>query len=179
MHTEPVKRPHLVLVGMMGAGKTSLARRAARRLGRRPVDLDHEIERVAGRSIPEVFADEGEPGFRDRETAALRVVLAGDEPLVVATGGGAVVRPENRSIMRERGLVVWLRARPETLAARVGDGAGRPLLAGDPRTALERIATDRAPHYAAAAHEVLDVDDLPFDVLTDRLLAAAGLEVAP
>jgi 5-deoxy-5-amino-3-dehydroquinate synthase len=165
-------RPHVVLVGMMGAGKSSVARRVARHLGWRHVDVDTEVERSAGCTIASLFASEGEAAFRDREAATLRTLLASTEPLVIATGGGSVLRPENRQAMRDRARVVWLRARPDTLAARVGDGASRPLLAGDPLGSLTRIAAERAGAYEAAAHHVVDVDDVPFTLVTERVVQA-------
>ena len=156
---------------MMGAGKTSAGRRVAKRLHRRHVDLDSAIERAAGHSIPEIFAAVGEQGFRDREHDVLVELLAGDEPLVLSTGGGAVLREENRRAMRERGTVVWLRAAPQTLLTRVGNGTGRPLLAGDPIGNLTRLAAERADAYGAAAHHVVDVDRLPFEAITNRIVA--------
>jgi shikimate kinase len=171
-------RPHLVLVGMMGCGKSSVGRRVARALGRPFVDLDTAIERTARCRIPELFEREGEAGFRERESAELTAVLATPEPAVVATGGGAVLRAENRDAMRRRAVVVWLRARPDTLLARVGDGTGRPLLAGDPLGNLTRLAAERAGAYRDAAHEIIDVDGLPFDVITARVQRVAGVEVA-
>jgi shikimate kinase len=171
-------QPHLVLVGMMGAGKSSVGRRIARRTGRRCIDLDQQIEQAAGRTIPEIFAAEGEAAFRALETATLRTVLGADEPAVVAVGGGAVLPSENRRLMRDRAFVVWLRATPETLLERVGDGRGRPLLADDPGEVITRLVTERADAYLDAAHEIVDVDRLPFDTITERVLAAAGLEVA-
>jgi shikimate kinase len=162
-----------VLVGMPGSGKSSIARRVARRTGRRHVDVDAEIERTANRSIPEIFASDGETGFRALEGEVLATILAGDTSLVVATGGGAVLRPENRAAMRERGVVIWLRATPETLLSRVGDGTSRPLLAGDPLGNLTRLAAERSDAYAAAAHVAVDVDRMPFDKATDEVLAAA------
>jgi shikimate kinase len=164
-----------VLIGMPGSGKSSIARRIARKTGRRAVDVDAEIERAAGRPIPEIFATEGEDGFRARESQVLASLLAGDEPLVVATGGGAVLREDNRAAMRARGTVVWLRATPATLAERVGDGHTRPLLAGDPVGNLTRLLGERAEAYAAAAHAIVDVDRMPFDKVTDRVMAAASL----
>jgi shikimate kinase len=161
--------PHLVLVGLMGAGKTSVGRRLAKKLGLRHVDLDHAVERAAGCTIPELFAAHGEAAFRDREHDLLVELLAGEQPFVLSTGGGAVLRDDNRAAMRARATVVWLRARPDTLLARVGDGSGRPLLAGDPLGNLTRLAAERAPAYEAAAHVVIDVDGLPFDVITDRV----------
>ncbi|MSY71779.1 MAG: shikimate kinase, partial [Actinobacteria bacterium] len=173
-------RPHLVLVGMMGAGKTSGGRRVAKRLHRRHVDLDAAIERTFGRKIPEIFAAEGEPGFRDREHDVLVDLLRGDEPLVVSTGGGAVLREDNRASMRERGTVVWLRAAPQTLLSRVGDGSGRPLLAGDPLGNLTRLAAARADAYRAAAHHIVDVDHMSFDAITTGLAAlVAGPDPLP
>jgi len=158
---------------MPGSGKSSVARRVARASGRRPVDVDAEIEREAGRPIPEIFATDGEAGFRDLETQVLRAVLESDEPAVIATGGGAVLRAENRAAMRSHGVVVWLRATPETLLARVGDGSSRPLLAGDPLGNLARLAAERGDAYADAAHQVVDVDRLRFDEITRRVQAAA------
>ena len=163
------RAPHLVLVGMMGAGKSSIARRVAKRTGRRHVDLDVAVERAAGASVADIFATEGESAFRDREHATLVDLLAGEEPLVLSTGGGAVLRDDNRAAMRARGTVVWLRASPTTLLARVGDGRGRPLLAGDPLGNLTRLAAERADAYAAAAHETIDVDRVSFDTVTERV----------
>lgn len=164
---------------MMGAGKSSVGRRVARRTGRRCIDLDQQIEQAAGCTIPQIFAADGEAGFRALETATLRTVLSADEPAVVAVGGGAVLPAVNRDLMRERACVVWLRATPETLLERVGDGRGRPLLAEDPAGVITRLVAERADAYHAAAHEIVDVDRLPFDTITERVLAAAGLEVAP
>jgi shikimate kinase len=161
--------PHLVLVGMMGAGKTSIGRRVGKRLGRRHVDLDVAIERAAAMRVTEIFAAEGEAGFRDREHIVLVHTLADDEPLVISTGGGAVLRADNRAVMRDRSVVVWLRATPSTLLTRVGDGSGRPMLAGDPLGQLTRLVAERASEYAAAAHHIVDVDRLSFDRVTDRV----------
>lgn len=166
----------------MGAGKTSVGKRAAKRLGRRHVDLDHAVERSAGATIPELFAAEGEEGFRRREHDELVARLASEEPLVLSTGGGAVLREDNRAAMRAGGFVVWLRATPATLLARVGDGSGRPLLAGDPLGNLTRLAEERSGAYEAAAHAVIDVDRRSFDAVTDavvQLVQAAGAGESP
>lgn len=163
----------------MGAGKTSVGRRAAKRLGRRHVDLDTAVERRAGATVPELFAREGEDGFRRREHDELVAQLAGEEPIVLSTGGGAVLREDNRAAMRARGLVVWLRATPATLLTRVGDGSGRPLLAGDPLGNLTRLAEARAGAYEAAAHVIIDVDRKPFDAVTEAVVALAPGTSAP
>ena len=158
---EPGARRHLVLVGMMGAGKTTVGRRAAQRLGWRFVDADAAIERRAGCTVREVFARDGEPAFRDLESAVLADLLAAEEPAVIACGGGAVLREANREAARARAEVVWLRARPETLATRLARQAGtRPLLDGDLPAKVARLVAERRPAYAAAAHHVIDVDEL-------------------
>ncbi|HUP75338.1 MAG TPA: shikimate kinase [Acidimicrobiales bacterium] len=165
-------QPHLVLIGMMGAGKTSVGRRLARRLGWRHVDADKRIERTTGRTIAEIFAEDGEAGFRAIEHDVLETLLRLPGRTVVSTGGGAVLSPDNCALMRERGSVVWLRARPETLLARVGGGSGRPLLGDDPEAALRRIVVERQSAYTSAAHFVVDVDGCTADQVADAVLAA-------
>lgn len=172
---------HLVLVGMMGAGKSHVAQRCASRLGRDCVDTDDLVVALAGATIPEVFAAEGEEGFREWERRAVADAAAAPVPLVIACGGGAVLDAANRAALRACGTVVWLRARPETLALRVGDGSDRPLLwaepiRADPLAALRRLAVVRDAAYAAAAHSVVDTDDLDLDDVTSAVLAAARLE---
>jgi shikimate kinase len=168
----------ILLVGMMGAGKTTTGRLVADKLGWGYVDSDVEVERTTGLTVPQLFARDGETAFRDAETDALRRACAMVEPVVVAVAGGAVLRSENRALLRASGRVVWLRARPETLAARVGDGAGRPLLDGDAAAALTRLESVRRPHYAEVADETIDVDDLdPVEVaalIVDRASSAGG-----
>jgi len=157
---------------MMGAGKTSVGRRIARQLGWRHVDADKRIERTTGRSIPDIFAHDGEERFRAIEHEVLETLLRVPGRTVVSTGGGAVLSPANCALMRERGIVVWLRAAPETLLARVGRGNGRPLLADDPAAALRRIAAERQSAYTDAAHVIVDVDGCTADQVADAVLAA-------
>jgi shikimate kinase len=168
----------LLLVGMMGAGKSTAGRLAAKRLGWAWVDLDAEIVRVGGASVPELFARHGEAHFRQEESRVLGTVLDRDQPVVISVGGGVVLDPVNRATLRGAGTVVWLRARPETLMARVHDGAGRPLLVGDTpqerADTLRRIEAERRPLYAEVADEVIDVDRLRTDKVADRLLAVVG-----
>jgi shikimate kinase len=169
--TGSAPRRHLVLVGLMGAGKTTVGERCADRLGRPLVDTDEVVAATAGQTVAEVFATEGERGFRARERVAVADACAAPEPLVIACGGGAVLDPDNRAAMRAAGVVVWLRASPLELAARVGDGAGRPLLAaGATPEALERLAAVRAPAYDAAAHVAVDTDGLDPDTVAGRVL---------
>lgn len=158
--------PTLWLVGMMGAGKTTVGRLVAERLGRPFVDLDDEVAAQAGRSLPEIFAAEGESGFRVRETRALQEV-AGRE-VVAACGGGVVIAPENVARLRSSGLVLWLDAGPAELVRRVGTGAGRPLLErpGD----LDRLAAERAGLYAGAAHHRIDTTGCAPAAVTEKVV---------
>lgn len=143
--------PNLVLIGPMGAGKSVIGRRLAERYGIDFVDLDREIEVRAGHGIPELFATEGEAGFRRRERETLAEVMAGADR-VIATGGGAVLDAGNRARLRERGFVVLLTLDVEQQLARLAQDHSRPLLAVDDRAAvLTRLAAERAPLYAETA----------------------------
>jgi chorismate synthase len=166
---EPPER--ILLVGMMGAGKSTVGQLLARRLGWAYLDSDRQVEAVTGHTVPEIFAAQGEPAFRALETAVLQEAVGGPDPVVVSVAGGAVLDPANRALIRRSGTVVWLRARPDTLAARVGDGAGRPLLDPDPATAVRALEAVRRPYYAEVADVVVDVDELSADQVADRVLA--------
>lgn len=177
-------RRHVALVGMMGAGKTTVGRELAGRLGRPFVDLDDVVAAGAGCSVSEVFAREGEAGFRARERAALAEVCAAAVPQVIACGGGAVLDPANRALLASCARVVWLRARSDALAARVADGADRPLLAGTSGAAararrLADLAAEREAAYAAVADDVVDTDGRSADeVAGDLARRVAGGEPA-
>ncbi len=170
--------PHLVLVGMMGAGKTTVGRRVATLLGRPLLDSDQMIEARTGRTVREIFEAEGEPAFRALETAALVDALAEPEPLVIAAAGGVLLREENRDALRRSfAKVVWLRADPAVLADRATRGQHRPLLDGDPVAAMQRLLPEREPLYRAAADLVVDTDRLDPDTVATRIVeqAVAGL----
>ena len=141
---------NLYLVGMMGAGKSAVGRPLAEALGYRFVDADSAIEQVAGRPIAEIFASDGEAGFRSLETAVLSQI-AGWHSLVVATGGGVVTRPENWGHMRQ-GVVIWLDAAPELLLSRLqADPTPRPLLqVDDPAARVAALLQERLPLYGQA-----------------------------
>ena len=166
----------IVLVGMMGAGKTTVGHQVADRLGWPLVDTDEVVAARTGATPAQLFGERGEAAFRAEESAALdevlRSVRTGAGPVVVATGGGVVVAEANRQALAA--AVVWLRAAPGTLAARVGTGEGRPLLAGSPSAALTTLAAERAGLYEAVATAVVDVDDLAAEQAADRVLAAAS-----
>ena len=146
----------LYLVGMMGAGKTTVGRLLARKLKLRFLDSDEEIERRCGVKVPLIFEIEGEAGFRARESQVL-MELTRLEDVVLATGGGAVLAEENRRLLAAEGTVVYLRARPEDLYERVRHDRNRPLLAtGDPLARLRELYAERDPLYRQVADIVVD-----------------------
>jgi shikimate kinase len=164
----------LVLVGMMGAGKTTVGRELAARLGWRFCDSDEMIEAATGSTVAQIFAERGEDAFRSEESRVLAEALAGGGRAVVSAAGGAVLDPANRELLATADGVVWLRAAPATLAARVGSGAGRPLLEDDPAAVLARLDAVRRPYYGEVADVVVDVDDLEPSMVVDRILAATA-----
>ena len=150
---------HVALVGLMGSGKTTVGRRAAKLLGRPFVDADEAFIPRYGRTVGEVFAEDGESGFRRLEAELLTEVLDVTTPLVLACGGGVVTTEGNRRRLSQPDVhVVWLRADPAFLASRTQAKADRPLLAGDDtRAVLERLHAEREHWYAEVADDVLEV----------------------
>ena len=164
----------LVLVGLMGAGKTTIGRRLAQRLHLPFVDADHEIEEAAGMSVSDIFARFGEPYFRDGERRVIARLIDG-RPKVIATGGGAFVNDETRSLILDQAVAIWLEAEPAVLAERVRRRDTRPLLRGrDPEQALTELAEIRNPYYAMAPIRVLSVA-APHDATVNAILEAIGL----
>ncbi|MEE2691370.1 MAG: shikimate kinase [Pseudomonadota bacterium] len=144
-----VDRP-VVLVGMMGVGKTTVGRRLAPALGLAFFDADAEIEKAAGMSVSDLFAEHGEASFRQGEAKVIARLLDGP-PIVLATGGGAVLDAGTRALIRERALSIWIRAELDVIHKRAARRGGRPLLkTGDPRATLERLLEARKPLYAEA-----------------------------
>jgi shikimate kinase len=151
-------RGNLFLVGLMGAGKTTLGRQLARRLDKPFVDADHELEARLGVPIPTIFELEGEAGFRDREEAVIDE-LSRRCDIVLATGGGAVTREQSRTRLRENGTVLYLHAEPETLWQRLRNSRHRPMLnAADPRNRLFELYQLRDPLYREVADHVIESD---------------------
>jgi len=148
-----------VLIGLMGSGKSSIGRRLARRLKLKLIDLDDYIVKQAGMTIPEIFATEGEEAFREMESAALRAVLG--KKAVIASGGGIVMREENRALLHAHPPVIWLKASPEFLAERIDGDRNRPLIAaGDTLARLQQLADIRYPLYAQCADFTLPRADM-------------------
>jgi shikimate kinase len=164
---------HLVLVGLIGAGKTTVGALCAQRLGRDFLDTDHIVEALAACTVSEIFAETGEAGFRTLERQAISDACAAPSPSVIACGGGAVLDPDNRSALHAAGTVVWLRAAARSLADRVGVAASRPLLAdGDREATLARLAALREPAYEAVADVAIDTDGKDADAVADAVIAA-------
>ena len=148
----------IILVGMMGAGKTTVGRALADRLGWTHCDSDAQVVAETGRSVPELFAEQGEAAFRAEESRVLAEALSHPGPAVVSAAGGVVLSPDNRALLARSGTVVWLRADPQLLIRRVGSGQGRPLLDPDPAVALAELYRVRRPLYESVAQITLDVD---------------------
>jgi len=160
---------NIFLIGPMGSGKTTLGRRVAPQLGLEFIDLDEELERRCGVEVAVIFDIEGERGFRERESRLLAEIAEGRGQLV-ATGGGSVLEPPNRDILRTRGTVVWLNATVEQQIRRLERDKRRPLLAApDRRRRLTAMAEQRNPVYASLADVVFESSNLPLPRMADAL----------
>lgn len=163
----------IVMVGMMGAGKSSIGRRLASRLGLPFSDADTEIEQAANATIPEIFESHGEVYFRDGERRVIQRLLDGP-PKVLATGGGAFINRETRDAIRAKAISIWLKADRDLLLARVKRRGNRPLLKdGDPAVIIEKLIAERYPVYAEADIHIQS-RDVAHDVVIDDILAALG-----
>ncbi|MGE5537653.1 MAG: shikimate kinase [Gemmatimonas sp.] len=161
----------VVLVGLMGAGKSAVGRLLAERIGLPFVDADREIEAAAGLTISEIFEKHGEPFFRDREEKVMARLLSGP-PQVIAAGGGAFMSASTRARIRESAVSIWLKADVDLLVRRTAKRSHRPLLTGeDPRAVLERLATVREPIYATADITV-ETSDEPADAVAQKVATA-------
>ena len=161
----------ILLVGMMGAGKTTVGRALARRLGRPFVDNDHLVRELTGRAPEAIDAESGEEALHAVEVDAFRTAVARPDPAVIAVASAVVDRVEERARLRDAGFVVWLRARPAVLRDRIGSGAGRREDATD-LSWLAARAAERAPVYAGVADLVVDVDSVGVDAVVERILSA-------
>ena len=167
----PVLPKTIVLIGMMGAGKSTIGRQVADRLGVAFRDADREIELAAGRTIQEIFAEFGEEHFRSGERRVIARLLE-DDPFVLATGGGAFMDAETRAVIKERAISVWLRAEFDVLWARVSKRSHRPLLkTADPQKTLMDLMTARYPTYGTADITV-ESADAPKDETAEQVITA-------
>jgi len=162
---------HLVLVGMMGVGKSTVARVVADRLGRRVFDSDAVIEARTGRTVREIFATDGEPAFRELESEVLLEALREPTPVVIAGAGGVVLSTTNRAALKGSGArVVWLCADPVTLVERVKGGGHRPLLDADPAGTLQRMFDEREALYREVADAIVLVDNRSISDVVEAVL---------
>src|SRR5918994_2556011 len=163
----------LVLIGMMGAGKSSIGRKLAQRLNLPFVDADAEIERAAGMSISDIFAKHGEPYFRAGEARVIARLLEGG-PQVLATGGGAFMHPQSREAIRAKGISVWLKAEYDVLMKRIKRRSDRPLLkTEDPGETLRRLKQERDPVYAEA-DVIVHSRDVPHEIIIAEIISAVA-----
>jgi shikimate kinase len=168
----------IVLVGMMGAGKTALGKQLAAKLGLPFIDSDTEIEKATGNKISDIFAEAGEPAFRLIEKNKIAKLLDGKR-CVLSTGGGAIVDADTRALIKDKSISIWLKARVETLAARVAKDKNRPLLkTANPKAKLAELLAIRTPFYETA-HIHIDTDVHSTDVTLDEMVEKLrGFEVA-
>jgi shikimate kinase len=165
-----------VLVGMMGAGKSSIGRKLATKLALPFVDADAEIELAAGMSIPDIFSKHGEPSFRAGEARVIARLLDGG-PQVLATGGGAFMNAETRAAIRAKGISIWLKAEYEVLLKRIKRRSDRPMLkTDDPAETLKRLLAEREPVYAEADVTVRS-RDVPHETIIAEMLDALALQL--
>ena len=163
---------NIVLIGYRGAGKSAVGRELAARLGRELISTDAEIVKRAKQSIPEIVARYGWEYFRDLESTVCRD-LADRDQVVIDTGGGAVLRPQNVEVLKQNGKLIWLTATPDTITARIGGDTQRPSLTGT-KSFLEEITEvlqDRTPKYQAAADHVMKTDGRSIQQLVEAVLA--------
>jgi len=172
-----LQKRSIILVGMMGSGKSSIGRRLAAALDLPFVDADAEIEQAAGMTIDDIFSSHGEPYFREGEERVIRRLLKGG-PQVLSTGGGAVISPKTRAAIARGGVSIWLDAPVDLLLHRVSRRDNRPLLKTDnPRAVLERLLAERRPFYAEADLK-FQSRDAPHEAVVEELLALLSSHLA-
>ena len=154
----------------MGAGKTTIGRQLAKKLAVKFFDSDHEIEQRTGADIPWIFEIEGEDGFRKRETQIISELVSQDN-IVLSTGGGVVMNPENRKALKENGYIIYLQSSPEKLYKRTANDKRRPLLQGDDKlNQIKKILKEREPLYEALANKIINTDKLTIKQIVQKIL---------
>ncbi len=169
-------KKNLILIGFMGAGKTSVGQAIAEKLGWPLLDTDQMIEEAAGMTITRIFAEQGETAFRETETAVLKQLLQEASEAVVSVGGGLPLREENRRLLGMMGQVVFLQVKPETVLDRLKGNTTRPLLSGDHvEERVQELLAYRNPIYREAAHLAVDVDGKEVSRIAEEIIREAGL----
>ena len=163
---------NIILIGYMGCGKTTVGKNLAKMLEYEFVDTDEAIEQQQGRTISDIFAQEGEKTFRNMETDYLKnLIKEKADRLVISTGGGMSIREENQELLKQLGLVVYLRVKPQTVYERVKGDTKRPLLqCDDPFTKIKNMLEERGPVYKSTAHHIIDVDELRQQEIAEKIM---------
>lgn len=171
----PLPLPNIILIGLMGCGKTTIGKELHRETNLRFTDTDQTIERQAGMDIPQIFRLHGEAYFRDMETSLLRRMKARNRQNgIISTGGGITIRPENRELLKKLGFIVWLRTDVNTLYQRLSRCTNRPLLQDpDPKSVLQRLMKERHPFYRETAHLTIDTANLHIREITFGIMESA------
>lgn len=162
---------HIVLIGMMGVGKSTVGRRLAKNLDRPFLDSDDEVVRRTGRQVADIFTVDGEDAFRDIEASVMLDLLASESPSVIAAAGGSILRSETRESMKRSATVIWMRAPIDVLVGRTSRGTHRPALANDPLGTLTKMESDRQSIYAEVADAIVDCTQ-PISGVIDSILTA-------
>ena len=161
---------NIILVGPMGAGKTTIGRQLAKKLSKEFYDSDHEIEKHTGADISLIFELEGEEGFRKRESQLLKELVS-NKYIVLSTGGGAVLDPENRKLLSDNGIIIYLKSTAEKLYRRIADDKRRPLIQTDDRlNKIKKILEEREPLYQSLANEIIETQELSIKQITQKIL---------
>lgn len=171
MNATTSPQTHIVLIGMMGVGKSTVGRRLAKNLDRPFLDSDDEVVRRTGRQVADIFTVDGEDAFRDIEASVMLDLLASESPSVIAAAGGSILRSETRESMKRSATVIWMRAPIDVLVGRTSRGTHRPALANDPVGTLTKMESDRQSIYAEVADAIVDCTQ-PISGVIDSILTA-------
>ena len=167
---------NVILIGFMGSGKSCVGRKLSYRLQRTMLDTDKQIEKKQGKTISEIFQEQGEQAFRDMETAYLQELLETCNNQIISSGGGLPLRQENRALLKQIGCVVYLKVTADTVYQRLKNDTTRPLLQGDdPQGKIAALLSDRLPIYASVADVTIEVDDKSFDQILDEIQEAVSI----
>ncbi len=173
-HPQSTIMPNIILIGLMGCGKTTVGKYISRSCKLKFVDTDQMIEKQSGMSIPTIFKIHGEAHFRTMETEVVKKIATKKSMQVISTGGGIIIRPENRELLKKLGFVVWLKTDVDTLYQRVAKCTNRPLLrTPNPKEVLSKLIAEREPFYRETAHLIIDTANLNIDELAYGILESA------